>query len=92
VGHGPLPPGGLALGAEGRGPGRAPGPACLPCCARAVPRAGVTAQARPGASGRAGTGMTTPGRAVPRAGPKPRAAGRASGPRATWPSISLVSP
>jgi hypothetical protein len=51
------------------------GPAFLPCRARAVPRAKVAAQARPGGSGRAGTGTVPPGRAVPRAGPKSRAAG-----------------
>jgi len=100
-GRGALAPVCLYMASVGRGVGRCPlplpsacpgtgphtGPACLPCRARAVPRAEVTAQARPGASGRAGMGTTTPGRAVPWAEPKPHAAGRASGPRAAWPSI-----
>lgn len=47
----------------------------------------MAAQARPGASGRAGTGPLTPGRARAQAGPKDRAAGKAGGPRAALPSI-----
>jgi len=55
--------------------------------ARAVPWAEVAAQARPTASGRAGTGpsITGPGRA--RAGPNLRALGRANGPHGIWKSI-----
>lgn len=72
VGRCPLPACPVALGLwEGRGPGHSPG---RPIC-RAMPLAEVTAQARPGASGRAGTSTITPGRAVPRAEPKPRVAG-----------------
>ena len=55
----------------------APGRLFAPGRARAVPRAGVAAQAWPGASGRA------------RAVPKRRATGRAGGPRAAWPTILL---
>jgi len=56
-----------------------------------VPRAWVTAQARPSPSGRAGPGpvATVPCRA--RAGLNHRAMGRAVVPRATWLCIMYVS-
>jgi hypothetical protein len=70
------------------GTGPLTGPPVGPGRARAVPRAWVTAQARPGTSGRAGTGPVAIGPCRAWARPKRWATGRATGPRAAWPYIS----
>jgi hypothetical protein len=58
------------------------GPPVGPGGARAMPRAWVTAQARPGTLGRAGMGPVAIGPCRVWARPKLRATGRATGPRA----------
>jgi len=67
----------------------APGRLFAPSRARAVPRAGVAAQAWPDASGHAGPGPLATGPCRAHAGPKRRDTGRAGGPRAAWPTLHV---